>query len=279
MPLHELQSRFVAGSVYHRLKLPASASSALCPGPDILLRGEGGDAALLLGIGGGAGGLTASGGARAGVKSAAEDGRDTMSVASSIRNSGNVRGSVNEEQQFQKLHPNVLLQQLRVPAVFGDETSAADEFMLADVSGTGIASISSGAEPVASSSAAIISNKVASWLQASEAAFAEERAVFMQDTAAVVAHSAADDNDGLDCMSAEVLVKQPGLHRISGDGKRGNSVSTLSACRIDFERIEMAGGGTLTQPMLLAALRASGTGSMKQVNPSALTQHEHLQRS
>jgi hypothetical protein len=264
-----LQSRFVAGSVYHRLKLPASATSALCPGPDILLRGEGaGDPALLLGIGGGVGGLMAPGGGRLGVKSVIDDGRDNVSVASSNRGAVTTGVSVQEDQLLQKLHANVLLQQQRPPAALQREAVAADDLKNAGGSDAQISSI-----PPATGHA-VASSKVVSWLQASEAAFAEERAMFMQNTAvAPAAHSAVDDDDGPNRTAPETSVKQPVLRRNAGNGSsnNNNSVPTMSACRIDFERIEMAGGGSLTQPVLLAALRASGTGSMKQVNPSTRT--------
>ena len=139
-----------------------SASSALCPGPDILLRGEGGaDAALLLGIGGGLGGLMASAGGRAGPKTQSEEVRDNASVASSTRGAGTFVGPSHEQQLLQKLHANVLQQQQRAPAVSrmvlvaDDVKNAAG--LSAEVSPNLPATL-----PVAASSAVGISSKVVS---------------------------------------------------------------------------------------------------------------------
>lgn len=251
-----------------------SASSALCPGPDILLRGEGGaDAALLLGIGGGLGGLMASAGGRAGPKTQSEEVRDNASVTSSARGAGTFVGPSHEQQLLQKLHANVLQQQQRAPAASRMDALVADDVKIAAGLSAEVSSNLPATLPVAASSAVGISSKVVSWLQASEAAFAEERAMFMQDSTDVVqAHSASDDGNDVNGMAVEVVAKQSVPHRNAGNRSSSkNSIAILSACRIDFERIEMAGGGSLAQPVILAALRASGTGSMKQVNSLTMT--------
>jgi hypothetical protein len=255
-----LQSRFVAGSVYHRLKLPAQASAPLCPGPDVLLRGEGADQASLLGIGGGVGGLMVAAGS---LRGAGDGAKDDASVASSSRVAGAAGVHAHEQQLLQKLHTNVLEQQY-APRAFRTGTSAADDGNDANRLDVEVSSRGPTIAAVASSSAAGSSSKVVSWLQASEAAFAEERAAFMHST--VAAASDDDDNDEEVEIGAEIAASQPVLRNKISHSKNGSS-SVVGACRVDFERIEMAGGGSLTQPMLLAALRASGTGSMKQVKP------------
>ena len=258
-----LQSRFVAGSVCHRLKLPASASDPLCPGPDILLRGvDEVDPAILLGIGGGVGGLMATSGGRLGVKGAGDGVRDDLSVASSIKESTYSKGPLYQEQQLQKSHANLSQQSARDPAVFLKETTVNDDGNERDSLSAEFSSRVFKTATVATSSAAG-SSKVASWLQASEAAFAEERALFMRDTADASNEplATADINYG---NSANAV--QP-LSRINGNSSSSSSkpMANMGACLVDFERIEMTGGGSLAQPMILAALRASGTGSMKQV--------------
>jgi hypothetical protein len=172
-----------------------------------------------------------------------------------------------EQQLLQKLHANVLEQQ-HAPRVFRTETLAANDGNAASGLGADVSSREAAIAVVASSSAAGSSSKVVSWLQASEAAFAEERAAFMQSTVA-----AASDDDGND-EEVEIIAKnaasQPvNRNKLSNSKSGSNSVAILGECRVDFERIEMAGGGSLAQPMLLAALRATGTGSMKQVKPTA----------
>lgn len=262
-----LQSRFVAGSVCHRLKLPASASDPLCPGPDILLRGvDEDDPAILLGIGGGVGGLMAASGGRLAVKGAGNGVRDDLSVASSIKETTHSKGLLYQEQQLQKSQANLSQQSAHDHAVFLKETTVNDggnerESLSAELSSRVLKTA-----PVATSSAAG-SSKVASWLQASEAAFAEERALFMRDSADASNEplASADISYG-NSANAEAVIVQP-LSRINGNSSSSSSkpMANMGACRVDFERIEMTGGGSLAQPMILAALRASGTGSMKQV--------------
>jgi hypothetical protein len=92
------------------------------------------------------------------------------------------------------------------------------------------------------------SSKVVSWLQASEAAFADERALLMQETA-YTTHLHSDGS--VSGVSADAQAQQHAPRR-------------AAACRIDLERIQMAAGKSLSQPMLLAALR-SPSGSLKQV--------------
>ncbi len=248
----------------HRLKLPAAASDPLCPGPDILLRGvDEVDPALLLGIGGGVGGPMATSGGRFGVKGTGDGVRDDASVASSIRGTSNLKGSLYEEQQLQKSHVN-RSQQLRDAAAFIKETTVNDDGNERETFNVDFSSRSVETATVAISSAAGSSSKVASWLQASEAAFAEERAMFMQGTADVSNQPSTTAGTHYDnSANADALIVQP-LSRIHGNSSSGNPMATLGACRVDFDRIEMAGGGSLSQPMLLAALRAA-TGSMKQV--------------
>jgi hypothetical protein len=222
--------------------------------------------------------LIASEGGRAAVKSAVEVGRDNMSSASSNRGVGIVGWSEHEEQLQQKLHSSVALQKQRAPEALRMGILANDDAKSAVGSSADISSISTAKVPILASSTAGVSNKVVSWLQASEAAFAEERAMFMQDAADTSpAVSAGAHDDGVNSVVPDLLVEPHAPRRNAGNGSSStSSFPTLSACQIDFERIEMAGSGSLTQPVLLAALRASGTGSMKQVSPVQL---ELLQQS
>lgn len=252
--------------MFHRLKLTASASAPLCPGPDVLLRGEGGDPALLLGIGGGVGGLMATASGRQGGKGTRDVSRDDVSVASSSRDFGSAGVPVHEQQLLHKLHTNILQQQRPAAAVHVGMSAAKNDD--SDRGGPGV-DVTLRAQATSAgglSSTAGSSSKVVSWLQASEAAFAEERALFMQNKT-----TASDDDDDDDDDNEAVTNKSeatlPLPRQNGGNSSRSSSdsVAILGACRVEFERIEMAGGGSLAQPTLLAALRASGTGSMKQV--------------
>ncbi len=251
--------------MFHRLKLAASASAPLCPGPDVLLRGEGGDPALLLGIGGGVGGLMANASGRQAAKGTRDVSRDDVSVASSSRDFGTAGVPAHEQQLLHKLQTNILQQQRPAAAVHMGMSAANDDHDRG-VLGVDITSRAQATSAGGSSSTAGSSSKVFSWLQASEAAFAEERAMFMQNKT-----TASDDDDDDDDDNEAVTNKSeatlPLPRQNSGNSSRSSSdsVAILGACRVEFERIEMAGGGSLTQPTLLAALRASGTGSMKQV--------------
>lgn len=214
-------------------------------------------------------------GGRASVKGTGDGSRDDASVASSSRAAAAAGVFSHEQQLLQKLHGNVLQQQ--------QNTTAAVRMGISDAnggsSGVGlIADVSSRAPAMilgASSPAAASSSKVASWLQASEAAFAEERAIFMQNTTAAV--SSDDDDNGDDVVVNVVAAHTMPRNYIVNRNSSSDHIA-MGECRVDFERIEMTGGGSLTQPMLLAALRASGTGSMKQVKFSG-TQFPKIQLS